>query len=55
MWENTVVVYIRTNLSKGRNSYFTFISEEAAIYIKEYLDARIKEGEKLRSKSHLLQ
>ena len=49
------IVHIRPNLSKGRNSYFTFISEEAAIYIKEYLDARIKEGEKLSPESPLLQ
>ncbi|MEM3334235.1 MAG: hypothetical protein QW745_08580 [Thermoplasmata archaeon] len=49
------IVHIRSNLSKDRNSYFTFISEEAAIYIKEYLDTRIKEGEKLSPEFPLLQ
>ena len=49
------IVTIRSNLSKGKFPYFTFIPQETATYIKEYLESRVKAGEKLDSESPLLQ
>jgi len=48
-------VLIRRNLSKGRFQYFTFIPEEAATYIREYLQERVKQNEQLSPESPLLQ
>ncbi len=41
------MVVIKQRLSKARNQYFTFIGKEGAIYIKDYLDERRKNGEEL--------
>jgi hypothetical protein len=49
------IVIIRSNLSKGKFQYFTFIPQETATYVKEYLEARVKAGEKLSPESPLLQ
>jgi hypothetical protein len=49
------IVTIRSNLSKGKFQYFTFIPQETATYIKEYVEARVKTGEKLTPESPLLQ
>lgn len=49
------IVTIRSNLSKGKFQYFTFIPQETATYIKEYLEARVKAGEKLGAETPLLQ
>jgi len=49
------IVTIRSNLSKGKFQYFTFIPQETATYIEEYLEARVKAGEKLCPESPLLQ
>ena len=42
-------------LSKARHRYFSFIGEEGAIYIKEYLEERRKQGETLTEESPVLQ
>jgi hypothetical protein len=49
------IVIIRSNLSKGKFQYFTFIPQETATYIKEYIEARVKVGEKLTPETPLLQ
>jgi integrase len=49
------IVAVRSNLSKGRFQYFTFIPEETITYLKEYIEERAKSGEKLTSESPLLQ
>ena len=49
------MVTIRSNLSKGKFPYFTFIPQETATYIKEYLESRVKAGEKLGPETPLLQ
>jgi len=49
------IVAIRSNLSKGKFPYFTFIPQETVTYIKEYLEARVKAGETLTLESPLLQ
>ena len=46
---------VRSRLSKARHQYFSFIREEGAIYIKEYLEERRKQGEELSYDSPLLQ
>ncbi|MCL4323548.1 MAG: site-specific integrase [Candidatus Thermoplasmatota archaeon] len=47
------IVYVRYTLSKGRNTYFTFLGQEGITYLKEYLEARIKGGDKLKTETPL--
>ncbi|MGA2681884.1 MAG: site-specific integrase [Candidatus Bathyarchaeia archaeon] len=49
------MVTIRSNLSKGKFQYFTFVPQETATYIKEYMEERVKAGEKINPESPLLQ
>jgi site-specific recombinase XerD len=48
------MVVVRRELSKGGHQYFTFLSEEGCEYLKDYLESRLKEGEKLMSNSPIL-
>ena len=48
-------VMVKSKLSKARHQYFSFIGEEGATYIKEYLEERRKQGEELTYESPLLQ
>ena len=50
-----VTVMVKSKLSKARHQYFSFIGEEGATYIKEYLEERRKQGEELSYDSPLLQ
>jgi integrase len=50
-----VTVMVRSRLNKARHQYFSFIGEEGATYIKEYLEERRKQGEELSYDSPLLQ
>jgi hypothetical protein len=45
---------VRSRLSKGRNQYFTFVSEEAVKLIREYVAERISNGEKIDASTPLL-
>lgn len=49
------MVSVKSLLSKARHRYFSFIGEEGAIYIKEYLEERRKRGETLTDESPVLQ
>lgn len=49
------MIVVRGKLSKARHQYFSFIGEEGATYIKEYLEERMKHGEELTYESPLLQ
>ena len=49
-----VQITVRPELSKARHQYFTFLSEEGCIYLKEYLNERINTGEKLNPESPLI-
>jgi len=40
------MVVVRSSLSKTRGKYFTFLSREGCDYLKEYLEERIRNGEK---------
>jgi hypothetical protein len=48
------IVLIRPNLSKARHQYFTFLSEEACGYVKDYLEERLMDGQKLTPDSALV-
>ncbi|MEM1586705.1 MAG: hypothetical protein QXX99_00390 [Candidatus Bathyarchaeia archaeon] len=41
------MVIVRLELSKAGHQHFTFLSEEGCEYLKDYLEERIKGGEKL--------
>ena len=49
------MIMVKNKLSKARHQYFSFIGEEGATYIKEYLEERRKQGEELTYESPLLQ
>jgi integrase len=49
------LIVVKQKLSKARHQYFSFIGEEGATYIKEYLEERRKQGEELKYESPLLQ
>jgi len=48
------IVRVRSTLSKKRHEYMTFLPEEGCNYVKEYLESRTKEGEKLTYDSPLI-
>lgn len=41
------MVIVREEVSKTEHQYFTFLSEEGCRYVEEYLNRRLREGEKL--------
>ena len=49
------MIMVKQKLSKARHQYFSFIGEEGATYIKEYLEERRNHGEELTYESPLLQ
>ncbi len=48
------IVIVRRELSKAGHQYFTFLSEEGCGYLKDYLEMRIREGEKIEPDSALV-
>ncbi len=48
------LVIIRRELSKAGHQYFTFLSEEGCEYLKDYLELRIRAGEKLSNQSAII-
>jgi hypothetical protein len=48
------MVIVRKALSKARHQYFTFLSEEGCEYVKDYLEERIRKGEKLTPESPII-
>ena len=48
------MLMVRKGLSKARNQYFTFMPEQAITYITEYINKRLKNGEKITRDSNLL-
>lgn len=48
------VVVVRENLSKTKLRYFSFLSEEGCLYLKEFLEQRLRSGEKLDAKSDII-
>jgi hypothetical protein len=41
------MVVVRSVLSKARHQYFTFLTEEACSYLKDYLEERLRDDEQL--------
>ncbi len=52
--DNPAMVVVRNSLSKARHQYFTFLSEEGSGYLKDYLEERLRHGEKLTRESALV-
>ena len=48
------IVMVRNTLSKARHQYFSFLPEEGCQYLKEYLEARMRKGEKLSPESPVI-
>ena len=48
------MIVVRPTLSKARHKYFTFLSSEGCTYLKEYLEERIRSGDKLKPESSLI-
>ena len=47
-------IIVRSSLSKARHQYFTFLTEEACEYLKDYLEERARNGEKLSPDSGIV-
>ena len=48
------MVVVRPALSKARHKYFTFLGSEGCTYLKEYLEERLRSGERLTPESPLI-
>jgi hypothetical protein len=48
------MVVVRRELSKAGHQYFTFLSEEGCEYLKNYLEERMMEGEKISAESPII-
>jgi len=48
------MVVVRPGLSKAKHRYFTFLGEEGCTYLKEYLEARLRERERLTPDSPVI-
>jgi integrase len=47
------MVSVRYTLSKAKNSYFTFLSNEGMTYLREYMETRISDGDVLTPETPL--
>jgi len=48
------LVVVRKELSKAGHQYFSFLTEEGCGYLKDYLEARMRDGEKLDKNSPIV-
>ncbi len=48
------VIVVRPELSKTKRQYFTFLGPEGCRYLKEYLESRLRSGERLGSSSPII-
>ena len=48
------LMVVRAELSKSNKRYYTFIGPQSAKYLKEYLNQRMQEGERLDAKSPVI-
>lgn len=48
------IIAVRSELSKAAHRYFTFLGEEGCGYVVNYLEERLREGERLRPDSDLI-
>ena len=47
-------IIVRSNISKARHKYFTFLSNEGCTYLKEYLEERLRSEEELTPETPLI-
>ena len=47
-------VVVRKELSKGEHQYFSFLTEEGCTYLGDYLEERVRDGEKLGRESPVI-
>ncbi len=47
------LVNVRYTLSKAKHTYFSFLGQEGAMYLKEYLESRVKYGDELKPNTPL--
>ena len=52
--EVPALIVVRPELSKAGHKYITFLSEEGCDYLKEYLEERMRTGEKLSNRSSIV-
>ncbi|MFQ6059978.1 MAG: tyrosine-type recombinase/integrase, partial [Thermoplasmata archaeon] len=52
--EIPTMIVVKPELSKAGHKYITFLSEEGCEYLKEYLEERIRNGERLNKRSSIL-
>jgi len=52
--EAPTMIVIRKSLSKTKKQYFTFLSMEGAEYLRQYLELRMRKGEKLAPESPII-
>ena len=48
------MIAVRSGLSKARHKYFTFLPSEGCTYLKEYLEERMRAGEKFTHETSLI-
>ncbi len=48
------VITVRSTLSKAKHKYFTFLTKEGCTYLKEYLEERLRKGEKFGPDTSIL-
>jgi integrase len=48
------MIVVRSALSKARHQYFTFLTEEACNYLKDYLEERLRDDEQLTPESAIV-
>jgi len=48
------IIIVRQQLSKAGHQYFTFLGQESCNYLKDYLEQRIREGEKITADSAII-
>lgn len=52
--KTTTIVMVRKNLSKAGHQYFTFYPAEGCEYLKQYLEWRVRKGDRLRPESPII-
>ena len=52
--QKPTLIIVRRELSKAGHQYFTFLTEEGTEYLKDYLEDRLTQGEKITSESPVI-
>lgn len=52
--KSPAMITVRKTLSKSRNRYFTFLPDQGCQYLKEYIEFRMRRGEKISADSTII-